>query len=229
MNEILISPSDLSYFWSSSKIGFYDKYILQIQRPKQAFPSVFNTIDLKMKDAFDKKPIDKIVHDSPIGVISHDEIYVKSKFFKLGNYKVGFKGKLDCLLDHGDGTYSVVDYKTTHFSDKLKDIYYLQLMAYAYCLENPETGEPKTIRNLGLIVFEPSSFHYTFKNGSLKGGLHWVTIPYDKDKFKKWLIKELKPLLNTEREKLFASSSDLSWKKYVECFYLEESEEEIVK
>jgi ATP-dependent helicase/DNAse subunit B len=225
MKQIWISPSDLSYFWSDSKVGFYDKYVLEINRPKQAFPSVFNTIDLKMKDSFDKKNILNIVDNSPAGKIVHDEINVRSKLLTLGDFQIGFRGKIDCLVEHDDGRHSVVDYKTTHLSNKLTEIYYLQLMAYAYCLENPLDGEPKKINNLGLIVFEPKEFSHKKNQGSLKGGLHYVDIPFDKDKFKNWIIKELKPLLHEKRENLIISATDKSWSKYVNCFYVEEVEE----
>jgi hypothetical protein len=222
MKDIWISPSDLSYFWSDSKVGFYDKYVLEIQRPKQAFPSVFNTIDLKMKDEFDNKMVLDFVKNAPEGILTHDELNVKSKTIKLGNFNVGFKGKIDSLLKHDDGSCSIIDYKTTHISDKLTEIYFLQLMAYAFSLENPEIGEAKTISNIGLIVFQPELFSSSLCKGSLDGSLSYIQIPYDKNKFKKWLTKDLSTLLNSEREKIFVSSSDKSWQRYVNCFYLED-------
>ena len=226
MNEIWISPSDLSYFWSDSKIGFFDKYVLKINRPKQAFPSVFNTIDLAMKDCFDKKRSLEFVENAPDGEFVHDEIYVKSKLITLGDFKIGFKGKIDCLLKHDKNSYSIIDYKTTHISKKLNDIYFLQIMAYAYCLENPEVGEPKKIDNLGLIVFQPEKFDATLGKANLNGSLHYVEIAFDKNKFKKWMKEELLPLLQSEREKIAVGSTDKSWQRYVNCFYLEEDENE---
>jgi hypothetical protein len=229
MKEIWISPSDLSYFWSDSKVGFYDKYILEIYRPKMGFPSVFNTIDLKMKDNFNDKSVLDIVENAPEGKLIHDDLNVKSKLINLGDFKIGFKGKIDCLLEHDDNTYSVIDYKTTHVSNKLNEIYFLQLMAYAYSLENPEFGSGKKINNLGLIVFEPQSFSSTLGQGSLNGSLTYVEIPFDKDKFKNWLKKELSPLIHNEREKIVVSSNDKSWQRYVNSFYIEEEEEENTK
>lgn len=227
MNEIWISPSDLSYFWSDSKVGFFDKYVLKIFRPKQAFPSVFNTIDLAMKNDFDKKSVLNLVKNAPDGAITHEEINVQSKLITLGNFKIGFKGKLDSLLKHDDGSFSVLDYKTTHISKKLDEIYYLQLMAYAFALENPLQGAPKKINNLGLIVFQPESFSSELGKGSLHGELHYVSINFNKNKFKKWLNNDLSTLLNTEREKILVSSNDKSWQKYVECFYLEDDKESV--
>jgi len=224
MQEIWISPSDLSYFWSDSKVGFYDKYVLKINRPKQAFPSVFNTIDLAMKDCFDKKQSIDFLDNIPKGEFLHDEIYVKSKLIKLGDFNIGFKGKIDCLLKHED-SYSIVDYKTTHLSNKLNQIYFLQLMAYAFCLENPDAGNPKKIDNLGLIVYQPETFSSSNGKASLNGSLHYVEIPFDKNKFKKWMKDELLPLLTCERGKIVVSSNDQSWQRYVNCFYLEDDEQ----
>lgn len=225
MKDLWISPSDLSYFWSDSKIGFYDKYVLQILRPKQAFPSVFNTIDLAMKNSFDKVNSSSIVKNAPSGAISHDEIFVQSKPIKMGEYNVGFKGKIDCLLVAENDEYYVVDYKTTHISEKLENIYFLQLMAYAYCLENPLIGEAKKIKGLGLIVFEPQKFDFEEgKNkAALSGELAWVEIKFDKEKFKTWIKKDLKTLLHAQREELFASATDKSWERYIGMFDVNEA------
>ena len=229
MKEIWLSPSDLSYFWSDSKIGFYDKYVLEIQRPKQAFPSVFNTIDLCMKDAFEKITCTDIVSGAPDGHITHDDIYVQSKLIDLGDYKVGFKGKIDCLLDRKNGKYFVVDYKTTHISEKLKSIYYLQLMAYAYALENPLNGEVKKIEGLGLIAFQPKKFDFSLNSGNLSGELAWIPVSFDKLKFKSWITDELRPLINGTREEIFESGTDKSWSRYISCFEVEDVEEENAK
>jgi len=225
MKEIWLSPSDLSYFWSDSKIGFYDKYVLEIQRPKQAFPSVFNTIDLCMKDSFEKITCTDIVSGAPEGHITHDDIYVQSQLIELGNFKVGFKGKIDCLLDRLNGKYYVVDYKTTHISEKLAQIYFLQLMAYAFCLQKPLKGEPKSIEGIGLIAFQPKNFDFTLDCGRLSGELAWIPVPLDAKKFKNWLSDELKPLLNGTREEIFESGNDKSWSRYISCFNIEDVEE----
>jgi len=225
--EIWISPSDLSYFWSDSKVGFYDKYILKIQRPKLAFPAVFTTIDLCMRQAFDEVECTEIVQGAPSGKITHEDINVQSKLFTLGDYKVGFKGKIDCLLDTNNGNYFVVDYKTTHISPKLANIYFLQLMAYAYCLENPLHGDPKKIDGLGLIVFQPDTFSFA-KNedsGLLVGQLKWVPMSFDKKKFKFWIENELKTVLHSNRDDLFKSGNDLSWERFISSYSVEEVEE----
>jgi hypothetical protein len=228
MKEIWLSPSDLSYFWSDSKVGFYDKYILKIQRPKLAFPSVFTTIDLCMRHAFDQVECTDIVEGAPSGHITHEDINVQSKLFTLGDFKVGFKGKIDCLLDTNNGKHFVVDYKTTHISQKLASIYFLQLMAYAFCLQNPLHGEPKDIEGLGLIVFQPENFNFV-KNqdkGVLDGQLKWVPISYDKEKFKYWIQNDLKSVLHSERDNLFKSGTDLSWERFISSYTVEEIEDD---
>lgn len=220
--EIIIYPSDLSYLWNDSKLGFYDKYVLGIWRPYGPFPSVFKTMDEAMKKSFDKQNILDIVENAPSGILVHDEINVKSKFIDLGEkYKISFKGKIDSLLLHDDGTYSIIDYKTSMISEQLKETYFLQLMTYAYCLENPETGTPKKVSSLGLIGFQPIDFHYEVGEGAIRGEMQYISIPFDKDKFKKWLLNDLCPLLYKERDDVEQSSNDKLWEKYINSFCTE--------
>ena len=49
-----------------------------------------------------------------------------------------FGGMFDLLAELTDGTHAVIDCKTTANTDgKLQKVYFLQLMAYRFCLENP--------------------------------------------------------------------------------------------
>lgn len=221
MNDIWISPSDLSFFWKDTKIGFFDKYKLEIYRPKHAFPSIFNAIDQHMKDSFDKQNAKDVVSTAPDGIFIHEEEKVKSELITIGQYRIGFKGNIDSLIKHNDGTYSLVDYKTTSLKDSLADTYFLQLMAYCMCLSKPMEGPPKKIRSMGLIVFDPKGFIYSHESGLLNGSMHWVEIPIDIPRFKKWIKDELVPLLDSNRDDIEVGWHDNEWKRYIETFYLE--------
>jgi|LakMenE01Jun11ns_1017448.scaffolds.fasta_scaffold9899028_2 hypothetical protein len=226
MREIWISPSDLTFFFNDSKIGFYDKYIMNIQRPKNTFPALFATIDQYMKNSFDLKNCQNIVKDAPSGILTHNDIDVQSKLITLGDYKVGFKGKMDCIMTKSDGNLIVVDYKTAFMSPKLRNVYFLQLMSYAFCLENPYSLRPKKVDGLGLIVFHPDDFSFDGNSGEagINGSLKWVEIPFDKSAFKDWINLQLKPLLNAKREDLYESATDKDWNRYIGHFYVEREE-----
>jgi hypothetical protein len=222
MNEIWLSPSDLTFFWTDSRLGFYDKYVHKIHRPKLPFPAMFNTIDSCMKKAFDQACPTTIVTGAPEGTIQHNDINVQSKLITLGDFQIGFKGKMDCLLHTKDGGHYIVDYKTAHISDTLKNIYFLQLMAYAFCLEKPLHGNPKKVDGIGLIAFHPNKFDFELNQGNLSGEMAWVPMEYDKVKFGSWLTNELKPLLHSARENVFVTDNDASWNKYIQSFDIEE-------
>ena len=73
-------------------------------------------------------------------------------------------GKGDAFLKLDDGSYAVIDFKTTAMSsDKARD-YSTQLHAYKYALENNREGKPhlSPITKLGIIVFEPYRYPYSY-------------------------------------------------------------------
>jgi hypothetical protein len=69
-------------------------------------------------------------------------------------------GRFDAVIEFEDGTYGIVDYKTSDAKDEHAAFYSRQLSAYAYALENPA---PKAlslspVSRLGLFVITPESF-----------------------------------------------------------------------
>ena len=217
MKEIWISPSDLSYLWNDSKLGFYDKYVLGIQRPRENFPAMFTTIVSKMKQAFEGKNLPEIVKNSPEGIISYEEKFVTSKAITLGEFKVGFKGKISCWLNQSDST-TIFDFKTVKNDAKLPKTYFLHYMAYAFCVENPAVGDSKTVNNLGIVSFDPDGFDLSNGVGNLSGPLTWVEIEKNKNKFKNWLTGELSELLHSERQDIDVSNLDKDYERYIDRF-----------
>ena len=99
-----------------------------------------------------------------------------------------------------DGSYAVIDFKTTAMSsDKAKD-YSTQLHAYKYALENNREGKPhlSPITKLGIIVFEPDIDEKMIKTSeSSQGIIHkaqWFEIPIDEDNFVSYVKKVVKLL-----------------------------------
>jgi len=218
MKEIWISPSDLSYMWNDSKLGFYDKYVLGIQRPRDAFPSMFTTIVSRMKKGFENKNLSEVLQGAPEGVLSYEEKFVTSKTIAIGEYQVGFKGKISCFLNHDDGSCTIFDFKTVKNDVKLSKTYFLHYMAYAFCLENPAVGQTRTVNELGIAAFDPDDFSLVNNKGQLSGSLNWVKIEKDKNKFKNWLTGDLKDLLISNREDVKTTSLDQDYENYINKF-----------
>ena len=90
------------------------------------------------------------------------------------------------MVSFDDGTYGVVDFKT---SDPAKDsawLYSRQLHAYAYALEHPASGKLalSPVTKLGLLYFYPSSVtQQNIEQLSYDAEITWVEIRKDEEGF----------------------------------------------
>ena len=86
------------------------------------------------------------------------------------------------MVEFDDGTFGVIDFKTSSARGEHIPLYSRQLHAYAYALENPAPGQLALapITRLGLLVFEPSNFvHLSEETANLAGKLTWIEMPRD--------------------------------------------------
>lgn len=102
------------------------------------------------------------------------------------------RGMLDCLVAFDDGTFGIIDFKTSDVS-KSSALYSRQLHAYAAAIERPAAGSELvqgTVSDLGLVIYEPDAFSALAPSGAaLAGKLEYVNIPRDDDDFVKFLGK----------------------------------------
>ncbi|MDP7372166.1 MAG: PD-(D/E)XK nuclease family protein, partial [Nitrospinota bacterium] len=117
---------------------------------------------------------------------------------RLGRDSTCFvRGKFDTVVKFDDGTYGVIDFKTSKTKSEHVSLYGRQLHAYAYSLENAAPGNfaLRPISRLGLLVFDPNSFrNHPQSEVSLDGGLHWLEIPLDERSFIRFLAGVLEVL-----------------------------------
>jgi len=76
----------------------------------------------------------------------------------LHDCTVQFRGAIDALLAFADGTYGIVDYRTTDPRETKVDMYGRQLHAYAMALEHPSPGTQQFLSRveLGLLRIQPT-------------------------------------------------------------------------
>lgn len=188
MNSIKLSPSDLTFLWDECPRCFYLKVVKGFNRPPTAFPKIFGTIDLLMKRLFEGKTTQEIAPELPPGVVRFGEKWVESEpiRFKEKDQAVYFRGKFDSVVAFDDGSYGVVDFKTTEPSRKHIPFYSRQLHAYAYALEHPGPGKLKLapVTRLGLLCVEPIDIaRDEHKHISYIGDVTWLEIPKDEAGF----------------------------------------------
>jgi hypothetical protein len=165
MTIIKLSPSDLTFLWDECKRCFYLKVVDHFSRPSTPMPSIFTRIDSLMKAYFEGRPTADFSPDLPPGVVQGGDKTVYSRPLSLPGHALEFyiTGRLDTMMKFDDGTYGIVDFKTSTPKPSHVAFYGRQLHAYAYSLENPAPGKLyiRPITRLGLLIVEPAQMDRT--------------------------------------------------------------------
>ena len=154
-----LSPSKFLFGYERCERCFYLDIRKGLTQPG-TFPSIFSKYDIIHKNSTTGMRTEDICIDIPKGIFFEGpgSKTLESVDIKCEDGNAGYiSGKGDAFLKLDDGSYAVIDFKTTAMSsDKAKD-YSTQLHAYKYALENNREGKPhlSPITKLGIIVFEP--------------------------------------------------------------------------
>ena len=179
-----LSPSDLTFLWDDCKRCFYLKVKQKFDRPRQPFPAIFSRIDSLMKKFFQGRSTTEISDGLPDGIVKFGERWVQSQPILLPGHTAQcyLLGKFDTVVEFSDGSFGVIDFKTSAASPGHVPFYSRQLHAYAYALENPAPGKftLKPISKLGLLVVEPVDMgRYPDGRIAYMGDVTWQEIPLD--------------------------------------------------
>lgn len=192
MKDYKLSPSELTFLWDECKRCFYLKVVHHIARPSMPMPSIFMKIDGLMKTFYQGKDVHEFCPDLPPGLVQFGERWVESKPIVVPGHssKCYFKGKFDTVVRFDDGSYGVVDFKTSTPKPDHVDFYSRQLHAYTFALEQAETGKFSLypISRMGLLVVEPNAIDKTL-DGRIAyiGKMTWVEIPRNDANFIQFL------------------------------------------
>jgi hypothetical protein len=181
---IKLSPSDLTFLWDECPRCFYLKYLHGINRPAAPFPSIFGAIDRLMKAQFAGRPASDLDPSLPPGTVTISEKWVESLPISLPGHDLScfLRGKIDAMLGFDDGSFGVVDFKTSEPKPAHIPFYSRQLHAYAYALQHPAPNRLSCspISRLGLYVETP---HATLASTTSEISFHfrsaWLEVPYD--------------------------------------------------
>ena len=194
-----LSPSDLTFLWDGCKRCFYLKVKHNIVY-RGPFPGMFGKMGNLTSNFYLGKPTSEISYELPAGTVKFREKWVKSVpiSFPDKSSQCIIKGRFDAIMAFGDGTYGIIDYKTSDASEEKAAFYSRQLSAYAYALENPAAGalSISPITRLGLFIITPNRFE-RMPNGELAfvNRTTWMDVPRDDDTFLA-LLEEIVTLLD---------------------------------
>ena len=183
-----LSPSDLTFTYHGCKRCFYQKVGNGITQPSIPLPSIFSKIAGLLKDHYDGKPTNELHVDLPSGVVSHGEKWVRSQNIKLSNHESTcyINGRFDIVLSFDDGSYGIIDFKTSNPSKDSANMYSRQLHAYAYALEHPAANALalSPITKLGLLYFYPDNINQQSVDRLNYGAeIVWVEVEKDEEGF----------------------------------------------
>ncbi len=189
MTLFKLSPSQLTFAWDECPRCFYLDVVRGIKRPPMAFPKVFSRIDSLMKSLFTDQPTQVISADLPPGRVAMQGKWVQSEEIRFEGLAASayIKGAFDSVLSFEDGTFAVIDFKTSTPNPAHVAFYGRQLSAYAWALEHP--GERalrlSPISRLGLLYLDPVDIahgedHHRITYG---GEVTWQEIPKNEGAF----------------------------------------------
>ncbi|HUH96043.1 MAG TPA: PD-(D/E)XK nuclease family protein, partial [Anaerolineales bacterium] len=176
-----------TFSWDGCKYCFYFKVKHNIVL-RGAFPGIFTKMANLTNDFYLGRPSREISPDLPPGVVKLKEKFVKSTPISIpgARSQCYINGRFDAVIEFEDGSYGIVDYKTSEARDEHAAFYSRQLSAYAYALEHPAPNALglSPISRLGLFILTPDRFERTarqemvFVNKAI-----WMDVPRDDEAF----------------------------------------------
>ena len=160
IGPLKIAPSDLTFLWDECQRCFYDKVRLGKPRPSGPFPSIFGKLDAAQKNFYAGGSSRRMYGDLPEGEVGYDDMTLESE--AIGFDDVGasmfIRGRIDAAMRFNDGTFGIVDYKTSEPKRHHVEFYGRQLHAYMYAAEHPAMGRPgsQAHQPYGAAVLHPA-------------------------------------------------------------------------
>ena len=150
-----ISPSDLTFLWGECKKCFWLKYRAGISRP--GFMPLVGPMSAFQEQLYRNASSEAVLPGMPAGFIEDWGRKVKSVPLVVNGLtsKWHIAGKYDVVLTFEDGTVALIDCKvtTSEMEDSKIDLYWPQLEAYAFALENPAEGLALLVSETGLLMW----------------------------------------------------------------------------
>lgn len=146
------------------------------------------------ESAYDGEQASRITDLIPNGTVNKYKNRFTSLPLKVNGEETRWKiyGEIDLLVDHHDGTYSIIDGKVSlkKDADEIVESYWTQQEAYVYSFENPLDGNPRPIKTIGLIQWRIDDTYLTDLDGRGFTVEHrYIPIPRRPNEFQQFMEK----------------------------------------
>jgi hypothetical protein len=181
MTSFKLSPSDLTFTWDECHYCFYMKvrHGISLHSP---FPSIFGRMANLTSGFYLGRAAAEIDPGLPQGTVKYREQYVRSVPLSLPgcDSQCYIHGRFDAVIAFADGSYGIVDYKTSEAKPETIPFYSRQLTAYAYALEHPAPGALGLypVSRMGLLVITPEGYERSAVGGmAFASRATWLEVP----------------------------------------------------
>jgi hypothetical protein len=213
---IRLAPSDLTFLFDECERCFWFKARGVLKRPSAVFPKIFTKLDGQTKDFFYGKRAEEMAEGVRSGRVAFGDRWVRSKPLEVPGHetRVQLAGIIDTALALDDGSFAVIDFKTSEPKPKHVTFYGRQLHSYALAAENPAEGalELSPVSQLGLLCVEPMAMVGLDDGVAYKGLATFMEIERDDGAFLAFLSRVLFVL---ERPEPPAAAPKCSYCRYL--------------
>jgi len=181
MRRVWLAPSEIRYLIDKCARCWWLK-TRSVPIPRESVPAIFTQIDRGMKQSFTLEKLEQLGFEAR-EIIEIGPLRSKPITFEDLDVELVIKGQLDRLLELRNGTFAIVDFKTTR--PRTTEPLQRQLHAYKEALENPVIGAPREVSQLALIIFDPSVGRFALKdsNAAITGQITRQDIPIEPARF----------------------------------------------
>jgi len=200
-----LSPSDFAFLWEQCKRCYYLKVVRGIRQPSMPMAGIFKKLEGLQMAVYEGRRTTDVLPSLPPGSFRCGEKVVESEPVAVeGGHAWYIYGKTDSLIEFDDGSWGILDFKTTTISPEKGVLYGRQLHAYLHAFGHPAAkpqiskGPPprlEPISKLGLLCFEPSVLSIDSPGRqAYHGDVQWIEIPKDPPAFLKFVDEAVKML-----------------------------------
>jgi hypothetical protein len=194
-NVVRLAPSDLTFLWDECQRCFWLKAKGVLKRPSAPFPKIFTRLDAQTKDFFFGKRAEQMSPELRPGRVAFGDRWVRSAPLSVPGHEtqVMLAGRIDTALSFDDGSFGIIDFKTSEPKPEHVLFYSRQLHSYALAGEHPAEGALglSAVSQLGLLCVEPIAMVQLEGDVAYKGTTHFLEIDRDDDAFMAFLSQVL--------------------------------------
>jgi hypothetical protein len=194
-SPVKLAPSDLTFLWEECPRCFWLKAKGVLKRPSAPFPKIFSRLDQQTKDYFFDRRTEEMADGLPPGRVAFGGRRVRSAPIPVLNTAstVVLAGSIDTALAFDDGSFGIIDFKTSEPKSQHVSFYGRQLHAYALAVEHPAEGAIRLhpVSQLGLLCVEPTAMIGLDVGVAYKGETQFLEVPRDDQAFVAFLSQVL--------------------------------------